>query len=295
MFTGIFTPVITIFGSAGIDYDAQERLIERLIQSEVDGILFCGSIGEFYSMALEEKKRYFSWAAKVVAGRAKALAGSGGTCVSEVLELTAHAGECGMDGAVVMSPYYFKLDDAALYRYYGSVASVGLPVMLYNFPDRTGISLSPDLVCRLAQDYQNIVSIKDTVDTISHTRELITVVKAARPDFTVLSGYDEYLVPNLMAGGDGILTGMTNVAPSVFVALLKAFKVGDFAKVRGLQAVVNKLMSLYAVTNPFIAAIKAAVDMVAGGIPAKMLPPAVEANAEQRAQIAIILNDAGLL
>jgi dihydrodipicolinate synthase/N-acetylneuraminate lyase len=284
-----------VFGKNGIDNAAQEKLIERLIAAEVDGILFCGSIGEFHAMPLQQKKDFFTWAAKAVAGRVKALAGTGGCCVPEVMELTAHAADCGMDGAVVMSPYYFLLNDDSLYRYYTAVASVGLPLMLYNFPARTGISLSPSLVHRLAVEQPAIVGIKDTVDTISHTRELIAAIKPARPEFSILSGYDEYLIPNLMAGGDGILTGMTNVAPQVFVALRRAYRASDSAGVIRLQAVVNKLMALYAVTDPFIAAIKAAVDLVAGGISPTMLPPALEANAEERAKIAAILTDAGLL
>jgi 4-hydroxy-tetrahydrodipicolinate synthase len=284
-----------VIGEHGIDYAAQGRLVERLIQAGVDGVLFGGSIGEFHAMTLEQKKEFFAWAAKTVGSRVKALAGSGGTCVPEVLELTAHAKDCGMDGAVVMSPYYFQLNDAALFRYYTAIAEVGLPVILYNFPARTGVSLSPSLVLRLATECPAIVGIKDTVDTISHTRELIHTVKPERPDFSVLSGYDEYLIPNLMAGGDGILTGMTNVAPQVFVQLRRAFQDGDLATMVRLQATVNVLMRLYTVTDPFIAAIKAAVSSVAGELPMAMLPPAAAATPAECRCITAILDEAGLL
>ena len=291
MFEGIYTPIITVFDKDGIDYDAQTRLVERQIHAGVDGILFCGSIGEFHAMKLADKKEYFTWAARTVAGRVKALAGTGGTCIEEVLGLTSFAADHGMDGAVVISPYYFQLDYDALYRYYAAVSSVGLPIILYNFPDRTGISMTPTLVRQLATDFQEIVGIKDTVDTISHTREVIAAVKSVKPEFAVLSGYDEYLLPNLLAGGDGMLAGMTNVAPTVFVLLRQAFLEGNVHEIKRQATLVNKLMRLYTVTNPFITAIKEAVDLVVGNISTDVLAPARKANQIERDQVKLILDD----
>ena len=295
MFRGIFTPIITVFDEAGIAYPVQERLVNRLVAAGIDGILFCGSIGEFHAMPLIQKKELMTWAVRCIDGRTHAFAGTGGNCLADVLELTDHARSIGMDAAVVMSPYYFQLDETALYRYYAAVAEVGLPVILYNFPDRTGVSLSADLVCRLAAECPAIVGLKDTVDTISHTRDVIMQVKKIRPDFAVLSGYDEYLVPNLMAGGDGILTGLTNVAPDLFIAMRQAYMAGDLEMVSRLQQTVNQLMRLYPVTKNFIAAIKAAVDLVAGDIPSGLMMPAAAANAAERQTISSILDDAGLL
>ena len=295
MFQGIYTPIITVFDESGLVYPVQERLVNRLVKAGVDGVLFCGSIGEFHGMSLEQKKELLSWAAGCIDSRIQMLAGTGGNCVADVLALTEYAGSIGADAAVVMSPFYFQLDEAALYRYYSAVAKVGVPIILYNFPDRTGVSMSADLVCRLAADCPAIVGIKDTVDTISHTRDLILRVKKVRPDFCVLSGYDEYLIPNLIAGGDGILTGLTNVSPELFVSLRQAYLAGDLMTVTCLQQTVNKLMSLYTVTPNFISSIKAAVDLVAGNVSSDLLMPAAAADDAERQTILFILRDAGLL
>ncbi len=295
MFSGIFTPIITTFHEDGIDYDAQAILVERLIASGVDGILFCGSIGEFQAMTVAERKAFFQWAVSVVNGRVKVLAGTGGTCVNEVMDLTDHAWQAGFDGAVVISPFYFILGDDDLYRFYMSVASIGLPVMLYNFPDRTNVSLSANLVRKLAKDCPAIVGIKDTVDNISHTREIIAAVKPVRSDFSVLSGFDEYMVPNLMAGGDGILTGLTNVAPDLFVSMLKAWKQGDIEELCRGQKRVNLLMQLYGITQPFIAAIKYAVEMIVPGTPTCLRAPFGAVEERQRQAIKLLLEQAGVL
>ncbi len=295
MFKGIFTPIITAFTEEGIDYGIQAVLVERLIAAGVDGILFGGSIGEFQAMTPDEKKVFFQWAVTAVAGRVKVLAGTGGTCVQEAVELTDSARQAGVDGAVVISPFYFKLTEEDLYRYYSSIASVGLPILLYNFPDRTNISLSAALVRRLAIEKPTIVGIKDTVDTISHTREVIAAVKPVRPDFSILSGFDEYLLPNLMAGGDGILTGMTNVYPELFVSMMSAWKASDFAFLRQGQWKINRLMELYGMASPFIAAIKCAMAFVVPGVPEKLRAPFGTVTDTQRQDIHNLLVQTGLL
>lgn len=295
MFRGVFSPVVTVFREDAIDWDAQGLLVERLLDAGVDGILFCGSIGEFQALSLEERASLFRWAVRKVKGRAKVLAGTGGTCVKEVVTLTHQAGEAGVDGAVVISPYYFKLEEPDLVRFYGAVASVGLPTLLYNFPDRTNTSLSADLVKRLAEAYPSIVGIKDTVDCISHTREVIAMVKPVRPGFSVLSGYDEYIVPNRLAGGDGILTGMTNVDPALFVRMWRALDRHDQLEVIRLQSRINRLMPLYGMGSPFVAAIKQAVSLLLPEVSATMRAPFTQVNEAQKADIAALLQDAGLL
>ena len=291
LYKGIYTPIITVFRDGAIDYEAQTRLVERQIQAGVDGILFCGSIGEFHAMKLADKKEYFRWAGQMVAGRVKVLAGTGGTCIEDVMDLTSFAADHEIDGAIVISPYYFQLGHDDLYRYYETIATIGLPIILYNFPDRTGISMTPTLVRELATNFKEIVGIKDTVDSISHTREVINAVKSIKPEFAVLSGYDEYLVPNLLAGGDGVLAGMTNVAPTIFVSLRKAFLEGNIQMISQQTAVINKLMRLYSVTNPFITAIKEAVNFVVGNISTDVLPPARKANLQERDQVMQILGE----
>lgn len=270
MFKGIISPVITILDQEGhIDYTGMGEHIENLIDHGLQGLLFFGSMGEFFAFTQEEKKEFIEFAVEKVNHRIPVLIGTGGTCVEEVVELTQFSEKKGAEAAVVVSPYYFKLDDESIYNYYATVAQcTKLPILIYNFPDRTNVNLSPELVLRLARDYPNIKGIKDTVDNISHTRMLIETVKSEIKDFHVLSGFDEYLVPNLMAGGDGVLCGLTNVAPEIFIELYRAYEGKNFGTVVAKQRQINELMCIYNVSNPFIAAIKVAV-MLTGR---KMIP-----------------------
>ncbi len=267
MFRGVITPVITVFDKLGkLDFAGNQQVIDRLIDNGMNGLLFLGSIGEFFALTMAEKKDFIRFAVTTVNKRVPVLIGTGGTVQEEVIELTHFAEQAGADGVVVISPYYFKLDTAALYRYYANVArSTTMPVMIYNFPDRTAVNLEPELILKLAQEFKHIVAIKDTVDNISHTRNLIHVVKSKVPDFRVLSGFDEYLVPNLMAGGDGVIGGLTNVIPAVFAGLLQSYRQKDFSGVTAAQGKVSMLMNLYDVSQPFVAAIKGAV--AAQGVP----------------------------
>lgn len=291
MFKGILTPVITILDGRGkLDFEGNEIVINRLIDNGMDGLLFLGSIGEFFALTNGEKREFIRFVVKIVGKRVPVLIGTGGTAQEEVVELTQFSEKEGADGVFVISPYYFKLDSETIYNYYATIArSTSLPIMLYNFPDRTAADLSPDLVLRLAKEFSHIVGIKDTVDNISHTRKLIQVVKEHRPDFTVLSGFDEYLIPNLMAGGDGVLCGLTNIVPDLFAGLMKAYHAKDFNKVVAAQAKVSMLMNLYDITNPFIAGIKGAVALRGVSISTAVKEPAAALTQWQMNAISDVL------
>lgn len=297
MFKGIITPAITVLDEQGnLDLSGNEALINHLIAKGVNGILFQGSIGEFFCMSKEEKKEFIRFAIKTVNKRVPVLIGTGSTSVEESIEMTQFAEQEGADGVVVISPYYFKLDDESIYRFFSDIAnSTKLPVILYNFPERTSYDLSPLLVLRLAKDHKNIIGIKDTVDNISHTRSIIQVVKSEIEDFTVLSGFDEYMVPNLMAGGDGLIGGISNVVPEVYSTLYKAFGEKDFVTVNQCQQTIYKLMNVYGVTQPFVSAIKAAVQLVGVDIQPNVKKPAKQADIQQVEKVKDILKWANII
>lgn len=297
MLQGIFTPMITIFDQHGrLDFPGNERVVNRLIENGVDGILFLGSIGEFFSLTLAEKREFIDFAVRTVRKRVAVLIGTGGTVVDEVVELTRYSQRASADFAVAISPYYFKLDEESIYRYYAEIArSADLPLLLYNFPDRTAVDLSPRLVLKLAKEFPNIVGIKDTVDNISHTRKLIQTVKGERPDFAVFSGFDEYLIPNLIAGGNGLIGGLSNLAPQLFVQIYTAYRDNDLKTVALLQERINGLMELYDVSQPFVTAMKAAVAFLIEGISSLAGKPAGPLNDAQMERLRSILGKAGLI
>lgn len=291
MFEGIFCPSITITADDGsIDYELWGAHLDHLVKAGIDGILIFGSIGEFYAVSPEVKKQVIDFAAKRIDGRSKLLVGVGGTRIDEVLDLARYSERAGADALVVVSPYYFGPSDAAAKAYFASVAgATDLPVMLYNFPARTGSDLSPELVASLSAEHPTIVGIKDTVDTISHTRKVIAAARAVNPEFSVLSGFDEYYTPNRIAGGNGVLCGLTNVEPETFVEMHRAYEAGDFARANACAQRISRLMAVYDQADLFISAIKAAVRIKGLPISTKIFEPAVQASEAQMAAIANIL------
>ena len=264
MIKGIITPTITVFDQdQKIDFKATEEHIENLIKGGVNGILFLGSIGEFFAMTSAEKKKLISFAVKTVNKRVPVLVGTGGTAAEDVIELTNFAGAEGADGAAVITPYFFQFNQQTLYNYYSHIAqNTDLDLYIYNFPARSGVNISPETVLELARDYDNIVGIKDTMDTISHTRELIQQVKKPlEKDFAVYSGFDEYFLPNLLNGGDGLIGGLSNVAPGLFADFYSSYQKGDFNKIKELANKINLMMDIYGISDPFFPAIKKAVSL----------------------------------
>jgi 2-dehydro-3-deoxy-D-pentonate aldolase len=291
VFKGVYTPAITVFDEKGnLDFKGNENVINHLINKGVNGFLFLGSIGEFFNLTLEERKEFIDFVVKTVNKRVPVLVGTAGTIVDEVVGLTRYAESAGADAAVVIQPYYFALDDESIYRFYAEVAgSTEMPIFIYNFPERTSVNLKPELVLRLARDFKNIVGIKDTVDNISHTRKLIQIVKSEIKDFAVFSGFDEYLVPNLLAGGDGTIGGLTNVCPEIVVKLYEAYKENNLEIVKEQQDKVYKLMSLYDKSQPFIGAIKTAAMLNGREIKSFVRKPAGELSQESIEDIKSLL------
>ncbi len=291
MFKGIFCPSITITDDEGkIDYDLWGKHLDHLADAGVNGVLLFGSIGEFYSVSLADKEAALEFAVKRVGERMKVFAGVGDTTYANVIEFTKFAEKAGADAVLAVSPYYFGPSPLTAEHYFGGIAeATKLPVILYNFPARTGTDLTPELVASLAAKHPNICGIKDTVDTISHTRKVIRAARAVNPDFTVFSGFDEYYLVNRVSGGNGVLCGLTNVEPETFVKMHAAYEEGDFATAVACAERISKLMAVYDVCDLFVSAIKAAVKVKGLPISTKIFEPAVQATEADEAAIAELL------
>ena len=291
MFKGIFCPSITITDDEGkIDYDLWGKHLDHLADAGVNGVLLFGSIGEFYSVSLADKEAALEFAVKRAGERMKVFAGVGDTTYANVIEFTKFAEKAGADAVLAVSPYYFGPSPLTAENYFGGIAeATKLPVILYNFPARTGTDLTPELVASLAAKHPNICGIKDTVDTISHTRKVIRAARAVNPDFTVFSGFDEYYLVNRVSGGNGVLCGLTNVEPETFVKMHAAYEEGDFATAVACAERISKLMAVYDVCDLFVSAIKAAVKVKGLPISTKIFEPAVQATEADEAAIAELL------
>lgn len=290
-FHGVYCPSITVTKEDGtIDYELWGRHLDHLIEAGINGVLVFGSIGEFYAFNLKTKEEVMRFVIEHVAGRIKVLVGIGGTNPDEVVAFAVSAEQAGADALVAVAPYYFGPSDEAAESYYDIVCeSSNLPVVLYNFPPRTGMDLSPELVTRLVSSHPGIVGIKDTVDNISHTRKIIETVRKIDPDFCVLSGFDEYYTVNRIAGGDGVLCGLTNVEPETFVTMHAAYERGDYQTALRCAERINTLMQIYDVADLFISSIKGAVRAKGLPISTDIRKPAVQLTGDQERRIAEIL------
>lgn len=291
------TPAVTALDKEGhVDIQANLEIYDFLIKNGMDGILIFGSIGEFFAIPLEEKKVLIQAALAHINHRVTVYVG---TCHMELetcVELSNYAIEQGADGVMIISPYYFSLPDSALLNFYGTLAQrVKGDVLLYNFPDRTGHDLSPDLIYTLVSQYKNIVGIKDTVATMGHTRAIIQKVKKDFPDFMVFSGFDEFFGHNVLSGGDGCVAGLSNFAPDVASGYAEAARADDLEKMAEYQRKIDSMMGIYDVAPQFIPTIKKAMCLRGVKMEPVCAQPLLESTEEETQKIGVILQEAGLL
>ncbi|EOY9170491.1 dihydrodipicolinate synthase family protein [Raoultella ornithinolytica] len=290
-FSGIIPPVSTIFTADGqFDKPGTAALIDDMIAAGVDGLFFLGSGGEFSQLNTDERKAIAAFAIAHVDRRVPVLIGTGGTNARETIELSQHAQQAGADGIVVINPYYWKVSEPNLIRYFQQVAeSVTLPVLLYNFPALSGQDLTPALVKTLADSRSNIVGIKDTIDSVAHLRSMIETVKSAHPHFSVLCGYDDHLFNTLLLGGDGAISASGNFAPQISVKLLQAFRDGNLAEAARYHQTLLQIPQLYQLDTPFVNVIKEAIVLCGRPISTHVLPPSSPLDEAKKRQLKTLL------
>ena len=259
-FAGVWCPSITPMDNDGkIDLNGLNQHLKRLTEAKIDVILLMGSIGEFASFTLEERLLLIREARAM--SSLKMVANVSSTCQNDVLLMAPEAYRSGYDAVMILPPYYYGQTAKQLLSYFRQLGQeLSGKWFAYNFPARTGCDLTPELVASLAAEFPNFAGIKDTVDCQSHTRSMIQTTRAVREDFAVLSGYDEYYIPNLLAGGAGIISGLNNVMPELLVSAREAFKQGDLAALRDIQDQIGTYMSIYAIGEDFVTTIKTVVS-----------------------------------
>lgn len=257
--TGVWCPSVTPFDQHNqLDIDALGRHFARLSTSGIDTLLLMGSIGEFASLTQQERLMLIREARQL--SPLTMVANVSSTCVQDMLQLAEAAWQNGYDAVMVLPPYYYGQTQKQLLSYFKALdKQLGGKWFAYNFPARTGCDLTPALVAELAAELPQFIGIKDTMDCLSHNRALIEETQKVRPDFTVLSGYDEYLLPNLLAGGAGVISGLNNIVPELFAGAMRAWRAGDLAQLTQIQQRIGKLMAIYTIGDDFVTTIKTAV------------------------------------
>jgi 4-hydroxy-tetrahydrodipicolinate synthase len=286
------TPAVTALDeNHNIDLQANSRIYNHLIDNGMDGILLMGSIGEFYAMSMDEKKKLISNAVKTVKHRVQLLVGTSCMVTQECIELSNYALKEGADAVIVIPPYYFSLEDKEVESFYSTLAeNINGNIYLYNFPARTGYDLKPEIILKLAIKYKNIVGIKDTVDKMGHTRDIIQTVKSKIPYFEVYSGFDEFFTHNILSGGDGYISGISNFIPEIATALRDAVRNNDIEKTYEYQRKMDSLMDIYAIRQQFVPIIKKAMVIRGIQMTANCKNPMRSASEEEAEQIIQIIN-----
>lgn len=251
---GCYTALVTPFENGQIQYDVLRKLVERQVASGVSGIVPVGTTGESPTLAFDEHKQVITEVIKSVAGRCQVVAGTGGNSTAEALELTEYAYREGADATLQVTPYYNKPTQEGLYRHFAAIAEVGLPVMLYNIPGRTGIEISLDTVRRLAT-YDTVVAIKEAA---GDTDRVVAIRQST--DIVVLSGDDAMTLPMMAVGASGVVSVASNLVPGDVVAMTSSALNGDFSSALAIhQRLFDLFRTLFIETNPV--PIKAAMAM----------------------------------
>lgn len=256
MLRGVYTALVTPFTADGtaVDWEAYERLVKAQIAAGVAGIVPCGTTGESPTLTKEEKHKAIAEAIRLTRGTGlQVIAGTGSNNTADTVEATRWAQQAGADACLIVNPYYNKPTQAGLIAHVQAVAAVGLPVLLYNIPGRSGVAMTPATLATLAA-VPGVVGVKDAtgnVETACDTAQLA-------PGLTVLSGDDGLTLPFCAVGGQGVVSVVSNVFPAEMVALVKAALAGDYATARALHNALWPLCkAMFVETNP--APVKAAL------------------------------------
>jgi 4-hydroxy-tetrahydrodipicolinate synthase len=280
--SGVLTALATPFTPDGqIDEGALRRLVDRSIDGGVDGVVACGSTGEFAAMSGTERRFVVETVIDQAADRVPVVAQTGAVSTAEAVELSRHAEAAGASVLMVVAPYYEPLSIDETVEYLRTVAAaVDVPIMLYNLPVATGVNLDPDTVGRLAREVDNIRYIKDTSADMAQAGQLI---HRHGDVISTFIGWDSLLLASITEGAAGVMAGTANVMPAQLVSIHRAVSSGDLNRARREWAQLYPLMDAI-MSAPFIPAIKTALNALGfpAGIPRK---PLAELDAATAAKI----------
>ncbi|MBQ6847911.1 MAG: 4-hydroxy-tetrahydrodipicolinate synthase [Clostridia bacterium] len=248
IFEGIATAIITPITAEGIDYNAFAKLIDWQIDQGIDGIVVCGTTGEGSTLTDEEHKEAIAFAVRQANGRVPIIAGTGSNDTAYALELTKFACDAGVDGVLVVTPYYNKATQNGLIKLFTSIADAStVPVILYNVPSRTGVNLKPATVSKLAE-HPMINAIKEASGDISQIAE---VAHLCGENINIYSGNDDQIIPVMSLGGIGCISVLSNLIPKEASAMCKAYSEGDTKTATAMQLKYLPLINaLFSEVNP---------------------------------------------
>lgn len=292
IFKGAGVAIVTPMHEDGsVDYESFEQLVEFQIANGTDAIIVCGTTGESSTLTHEEHLDVIRYCAKVVAGRVPVVAGTGSNCTETAVYLSQEAEKAGVDGLLLVSPYYNKATQNGLFAHFKTVAdSVKIPCLLYNVPSRTGCNILPETVVRLCKEVSNIVGVKEASGNISQIAHLAAIAERC---VDIYSGNDDQIVPIMSLGGLGVISVLSNVAPAQTHAICQNYLDGNVKESCRLQLEAMELCNaLFCEVNPI--PVKKALQLM-GKIGGTLRMPLTEMEPATTARLEKAMKEYGIL
>ncbi len=290
MFKGSIVAIVTPFRNGAVDTEKLRELVEFQIAGGTDAIVPCGTTGEASTLDYDEHMEVVRIVVEQVNKRVPVIAGTGSNSTAEAIELSQKAKEVGVDGCLLVTPYYNKPTQEGLYRHYTAVAeAVAIPQILYNVPGRTGVNMLPETVARLAA-HKNIVAIKEATGSLQQASEVLAL---CGDKIDVLSGDDFITFPMMACGAKGVISVLANIMPKEVGDLTDAFFAGDLEKARQLHLKTLKISNaMFIESNPI--PVKTALGLMGKCSDEVRLPlcPMGEAN---KAKLAAVMKEYKLI
>lgn len=292
VFTGAGVAIVTPFKDNGeVDYEKFTEMVEYQIENGTDAIIVCGTTGESSTLTHEEHLEMIRYCVEKVNGRIPVIAGTGSNCTETAVYLSTEAEKHGVDGLLVVTPYYNKATQKGLYQHFKAVAdSVKVPVILYNVPSRTGCNIAPETVVKLCTEVENIVGVKEASGNLS---QIVKLMSLADGKVDLYSGNDDQITPLLALGGKGVISVLSNVAPRQTHEICAKFFAGDVAGscVEQLRAI-PLCNALFCEVNPI--PVKKALNLQGRGAGILRMP-LCEMEEENAVKLEKAMKDYGIL
>ena len=292
LFEGAGVALVTPFKENGeVNYEKLEEIVEEQIAGGTDAIIACGTTGEASTMTHEEHLDVIEYICRVTKKRIPVVAGTGSNCTETAVYLSAEAEKRGADGLLLVSPYYNKATQKGLMAHFTAVAdAVRIPIILYNIPGRTGVTIKPETIAALCKDVDNIVGVKEAGGSFS---AIATLMSLSDGKVDLYSGNDDQIVPLLSLGGKGVISVLSNVAPRQTHDICASYFAGDVKTSASLQLKAIPLITeLFSEVNPI--PVKAAMNMMGKGVgPLRM--PLTEMEPQNQEKLKKAMADYGIL
>lgn len=290
-FGNVLTAMVTPFkDNLSVDYEKAQELALYLIENGSDGLVISGTTGESPTLTSEEKLNLFKTVKDTVGNKAIVIGGTGNYCTNESIEFTKKAEKTGIDGCMLVGPYYNKPPQEGLFRHFKAIAeNTSLPVIVYNVPSRTACNIEAETIIRLSA-IKNIVAVKEASGNFE---QIAKISKETDDDFLIYSGDDSMTLSILALGGTGVISVASHVAGKEIAEMIKGYKDGNVSKAKDLHL---KLMSLFKAlfmtTNPIM--VKAAVNLKGLNVGGLRLP-LISATEEQINKLKKVMEEVGVL